>query len=122
MTPDELKALRVGDTVWIGKSQTEITKVGRKWLHYNNGKIDIARACTSHPQYAQREESIFRTKGDYEAYLNYCAQVNKARALIRDFPNQRHKNEEFIAVANYINHIKEKGANAPFLPDPSEYD
>ena len=110
MTSDELRNLTVGSTVVIKGQTKNIAKVGRKWIELRNReKISIERARTHHPNYPQREADVYATKEDYEAYEEYCKSLDNARATVRTFLN-RHTDNNVIAVADFINSLKEKGA------------
>lgn len=84
MTPDELRKLKVGDTVYIEAMNQTVTKVGRKFIHITgpSDKILIEKACTYHPMYSQWQRYIFKDQATRDAYNLYCKSIDEVNAYI----------------------------------------
>ena len=106
MSSEQLRELKVGDTVYTGKEYRTVESVGRKWIKIGREKIDIERARTSHPTHSQWVTSVWKTKEDYDAYSAYCSAVDNARKVIQDFRN-RGTHQEVLQVAEFILNLKQ---------------
>ena len=110
MTPEELFALKVGDTVFARNLTLTVVKVGRKYIttDFKNIRIDAERARIVSEYILNLE--IYRDAETKQAYDDYCRSVDEARSYIRDHV-YRLTAEELIKVKEFIENLKkEKGA------------
>lgn len=109
MSSEELLKLKPGNTVVIKGKTYVVESRGPKWVKLTDSRevINISRACTHHPKYAQREANVYKDMEQYQAYEDYCKSIDEANAVVQQF---RYKNttEELLLVADFIRNLRNK--------------
>lgn len=109
MSSEELLKLKPGNTVVLKGKTYVVESRGSKWVKLKDSRevISTLKACTHHPNRPQWEVSVFKDLTHYQAYEDYCKNIDDANAVIQQF---RYKNTstELLAVAEFIRNLRNK--------------
>jgi len=81
---------KVGDKLWCvmsnrnGRYETTVTKIGLKWIYFNNGHLRCDFAGKIDGGKHSSPGTCYLSKGAYEAELALTAAWNKFRLNVRD--------------------------------------
>ena len=113
LSSEQLKKVKVGDILFVKGEKVTVKRTGYKYITLDDARettISIERACSHFPNYPQLENDIYSSQEGYQAYVNYCKEMDDARKTLRTFMN-RISNSNLLKVAAFIeNPDKEKEA------------
>lgn len=111
LNSEELRKLKIGDSLYIEKRECTVISVGRKFIHTSlHYKINIELAQVHNPNYSQFRYQVFSSKEHYDYCHAEGKKVDEARETVRNFMF-RARNAEILAVAEFITGLqKDKGS------------